>query len=55
MGEEAVNRWTDPDGHDWPITGDTCAACGLPLIKVDGNSAHPTCDLRKDTSWPTKE
>lgn len=42
-------RWTDPDGHDWPITKHRCSVCGLPLDRVVDNTAHPTCDLRKDT------
>lgn len=39
-------RWEDDDGHAWPLTGDWCTVCGLPLITVDDNSTHPTCDLR---------
>lgn len=37
-------RWTDPDGHTWPVTGHVCAICGLPRIDVgDGATTHPTC------------
>lgn len=24
-------RWTDPEGHTWPLTGYRCRLCGLPL------------------------
>lgn len=38
-------RWTDPDGHPWPITGRWCSICGLPRIDVgDGLTTHPTCE-----------
>jgi hypothetical protein len=26
-----VERWTDPEGHAWPVTGYECTICGLPL------------------------
>lgn len=29
-----VERWIDPEGHAWPITGHTCRTCGLPLDPV---------------------
>lgn len=39
-----VKRWTDHDGHHWPITGQVCVVCGLPRTDVgDGQSAHPLC------------
>ena len=37
-------RWTDPEGHHWPITGFYCDDCGLPLIPVAGSTTHPLCD-----------
>ena len=38
-------RWTDPDGHDWPITGFTCVVCSLPLHPgLRDVGTHPTCD-----------
>jgi len=39
-----MNRWTDTEGHRWPITGIVCNVCGLPLIPVAGSKAHPLCD-----------
>lgn len=49
MGVEAVNLWTDPEGDHWPITGDWCNECRLPMIRVDHHDTHPTCDPRKDS------
>lgn len=40
-----TGRWTDAEGHKWPITGHWCAACGLPLIPTDGFSIHPGCEV----------
>ena len=40
-----MTRWTDHQGHQWPITGHECAQCGLPLIKTTLNQAtHPGCE-----------
>lgn len=44
-----MNRLEDQQGHLWPITGDWCTVCGLPLIKVDRRTTHPNCDPRKDS------
>jgi hypothetical protein len=41
-------RWTDTDGHDWPVTGYWCTECGLPLAAalVDrGETTHPNCEV----------
>lgn len=42
-------RWTDEDGHAWPITGTWCDVCGLPLIPTsDTPTTHPTCEPEDD-------
>jgi len=41
-----VTRWTDEDGHTWPVTGQWCHECGLPLhaLLVDaGEAGHLDC------------
>ena len=38
-----TERWTDPDGHHWPLTGFFCQACRLPMIPTAGYTTHPTC------------
>ena len=43
-----MNRWTDPEGHEWPITGIYCDDCGLPLIPVNGSTTHPNCEEQDD-------
>ena len=40
-------RWTDIDGHDWPVTGYWCVECGLPLatwLVDNGETTHPNCE-----------
>lgn len=39
-----TDRWTDAEGHEWPITGHWCAACGLPLTPTSGSPVHPLCE-----------
>ena len=39
-------RWTDRDGHSWPITGRHCHTCGLPLhrlLAATGATTHWLC------------
>lgn len=44
-----MRRWTDPEGHAWPITGHICDRCGLPLIPtVTTPTAHPMCEPEDD-------
>lgn len=44
-------RWTDEHGHAWPITGDWCQVCNLPLTVVEtAQTTHPGCGPD-----PTKE
>lgn len=39
-----MSRWTDPAGHDWPVTGHVCTVCGLPLIRsTHMQETHPNC------------
>lgn len=41
-----ADRWTDAEGHRWPVTGTWCTSCGLPLVPVDGRPTHPNCPER---------
>lgn len=42
-------RWTDDDGHTWPVTGQWCTACGLPLTPTAHTpTTHPTCEPEND-------
>lgn len=39
-------RWTDRDGHSWPITGRHCHTCGRPLHRLlvaAGATTHWLC------------
>lgn len=46
-------RWTDDEGHEWPITGHWCTACGLPLIPTDDSTIHPGCEVGNAEADPT--
>lgn len=38
-------RWLDAAGHAWPLTGEWCALCGLPLVVIEPwQVAHPSCE-----------
>lgn len=37
-------RWVDDQGHSWPVTGNWCAVCGLPVISVGSSNTHPCCE-----------
>lgn len=37
-----MNRWTDDEGHEWPVTGAYCAECGLPLHRLLIERGMPT-------------
>lgn len=43
-----ARRWTDAEGHAWPLTGQWCNTCGLPLIRVSNLDTHPTCEPEAD-------
>lgn len=48
-------RWVDSTGAAWPVTGDWCAICAMPLLVTEpGQTSHPNCEDFPDVhSWPT--
>ncbi len=41
-----ADRWTDDDGHAWPLTGRWCDACGLPLDAILADvGVHAGCEV----------
>lgn len=40
-------RLKDAQGHEWPITGYWCDACGMPLHgSLRDVGVHPTCEVQ---------
>lgn len=40
----SAGRWTDEQGHAWPVTGLWCTACGLPLDRALADvGTHANC------------
>lgn len=38
-----MNRLEDQQGHLWPITGQWCSVCGMPIDPITAPT-HPGCE-----------
>lgn len=43
-GQLIDGRIRDDDGHLWPITGQWCETCHMPLIPTHEATTHPNCE-----------